>query len=206
MALRSESISNPIRSPEDATRLVELLSLLDAMGLLRIDEPIATLDASLLERAAAAAATAGIGRDVQRRVRGAAHTPRAMSAAIRELAEALADSPAPLHEAREMLGVFGPERLAALVGSSQASLRRYASGLRAVPDRVAARLHLLAQIVAELRGAYNETGVRRWFERPRTQLDGREPQQLLSGDWDPDEPNARRVLALARGLRAAGAS
>ena len=43
-------------------------------------------------------------------------------------------------------------------------------------------------------------GVRRWFERPRSQLDGSAPQQLLSGDWDPDDPGPRRVSDLARAL------
>jgi hypothetical protein len=99
-----------------------------------------------------------------------------------------------------MVELFGVERLAALLGISVASLRRYAGDQRPTPDVVAARLHLLARIVAELRGAYSEVGVRRWFERVRSQLGGRSPDAFLSGDWDPDGADAERVLGLARSL------
>ena len=99
-----------------------------------------------------------------------------------------------------MIELFGVERLATLLGISVASLRRYAGDQRPTPDVVAARLHVLARIVAELRGAYSEVGVRRWFERVRSQLGGRSPDSFLSGDWDPDGADSERVLALARSL------
>lgn len=99
-----------------------------------------------------------------------------------------------------MLGLFDGEQLSRLVGVSIASLRRYAGGERATPDAVAARLHFLARVVAELRGAYSEVGVRRWFERKRTQLGGRAPAALLKGGWDPDAAGPQEVLALARSL------
>jgi hypothetical protein len=83
-----------------------------------------------------------------------------------------------------------------------ASLRRYAGDQRPTPDVVAARVHVIARIVGELRGAYSEVGVRRWFERVRSQLGGRSPEALLSGEWDPDGADAERVLALARSLTA----
>jgi hypothetical protein len=204
MAIRSASVSDPIRSPDDLRRAIELLSLLDAMGLLPIDAPLTVIDAEMIRSAASAAAEAGIGRDILPGLSAARPGSRAVSDAIARLAAALDDSPAPLHETRAQLAVFGPDRLAAIVSSSPASLRRYASGIRSVPDRVAARLHWLAKVVAELRGAYNDAGVRRWFERPRTQLDGRAPQQLLEGNWDPDEDGPQAILSLARGLRAAG--
>lgn len=206
MAIRTQSISEPIRSGEDVLRLIEILSLLDAMGLLRIDEPISTIDGGVLRQAADAAAAAGIGRDVLRRMTIGRLGARGLSAAIEQLHQALNDSPAPLHEAREQLSIFGPEALAALAGSSPASLRRYASGLRTAPDRLAARLHWLARVVAELRGAYNDAGVRRWFERRRTQLAGRAPAELLTGDWDPADEGPVAILELARGLRGGGAT
>ena len=64
----------------------------------------------------------------------------------------------PAFEWPAMVELFGVERLAALLGVSVASLRRYAKEERPTPDVVAARLHLLARIVAELRGAYSEVG------------------------------------------------
>jgi hypothetical protein len=77
---------------------------------------------------------------------------------------------------------------------------RYAGGDRRTPDAAAARLHAIALIVGDLAGAYNEIGVRRWFERPRTALDGRAPAHFLKGDWQPEEPGPQRVRALARSL------
>ncbi len=206
MALRSESIPVPVREPGDAARMAEILSLLDAMGVLRIHEPVATLDSRVVADAAAAAAGVGIGRDLPALLASRPHDARTVAAVIRRLADALEDSPAPLQETRELLAVFGPDLLAPLAGASPASLRRYASGLRAVPDRTAARLHRLARIVGYLRGAYNDAGIRRWFERPRPQLDGRAPAALLSGDWSPDDASADAVTRLAQALLAGGAT
>ncbi len=206
MAIRSESITEAIRSADDIQRVIEILSLLDAMGLLHIDQPISVIDGALLRDAAQAAAAAGIGRDAVRRLSAGKLGARALSSVIEQLWRSLNESPAPLHEARELLAIFGPDRLAALAGSSPASLRRYASGLRTTPDRVAARLHWMARVVGELRGGYNDAGVRRWFERSRSQLGGRSPADLLANDWDPDAEGPATVLALARGLRGAGAT
>ena len=89
---------------------------------------------------------------------------------------------------------------------SASSLKRYASGERDTPDEVAARLHHVALIVGDLAGAYNEVGVRRWFERKRTALNGRAPAALLAGDWNPDDSSPQKVRELARSLVALGAS
>ncbi len=83
---------------------------------------------------------------------------------------------------------------------SPASLRRYASGTRPTPDAVAARVHFLARVVADLKGAYNDVGVRRWFERRRALLGGRSPAQMLKGEWSSEGSGARKVLDLARSL------
>jgi uncharacterized protein (DUF2384 family) len=112
----------------------------------------------------------------------------------------LEESPVPEFEWPAMIELFGVERLAPLVGVSVASLRRYAAGQRPTPDVVAARLHLVAQLTADLRGAYSEVGVRRWFERPRVQLGNRAPSAVLAGDWDPDASGPREVRALTRSL------
>ncbi|TMK24849.1 MAG: hypothetical protein E6G64_16815 [Actinobacteria bacterium] len=68
------------------------------------------------------------------------------------------------------------------------------------PDEVAERLHFLALVVADLAGSYNEFGIRRWFARPRPQLDGRSPSHLLRGNWRSDQPGPQRVRELARAL------
>jgi hypothetical protein len=68
---------------------------------------------------------------------------------------------------------------------------------------VAERLHWLALVVADLAGAYNDYGMRRWFERPRSQLGGKSPRQLLGRRWNIDSEATARVRALASVLRGA---
>ncbi len=85
---------------------------------------------------------------------------------------ASAASPLPDRELTELGQVFDLDALARLIGSSSVSLRRYQAGTRRVPARLAERLHWLALVVGDLRGAYNEVGVRRWFERARSGLGG----------------------------------
>ena len=72
-----------------------------------------------------------------------------------------------------------------------------------MPEDLAVRLRFLALVVDDLLGAYNEIGVRRWFDRPRALLDGRTPAGLLLPGWRPEDGNPRRVQDLARSLVAA---
>jgi len=125
---------------------------------------------------------------------------------LAELENILESSPAPDREWPALGDVFGNDTLAELLDVSVASVRRYVRGERATPDRVAARLHFLAMVVADLSGAYNDFGIRRWFTRSRNTLDGRAPGDLLSDGWDPDEAGPRRVRALARSLLGSGAT
>ena len=96
------------------------------------------------------------------------------------------------------------EQLADLLGVSPVTVRRYAAGSRAVPDDVAARIHWLALLTADLAGAYNGIGIRRWFERPRSQLGGRSPRQLLRRGWNPEQAQVERVRQLATALAGPG--
>ena len=112
--------------------------------------------------------------------------------------EVLDQSPAPAHEWRALQRVLGLELLARLLGISQSSARRYLSGNRPTPDTVAARLHFLAFVVGDLTGAYNDIGVRRWFDRPRRRLDGTTPAETLGERWSPDDEASQRVRDLAR--------
>jgi hypothetical protein len=77
---------------------------------------------------------------------------------------------------------------------------------RATPDDIAARLHFLALVVGDLAGAYNDIGIRRWFDRPRTTLGGRTPRQLLRGAWNPGDAGPTKIRELARSLVAAAAT
>lgn len=127
-------------------------------------------------------------------------------ALLRLVIAALDSSPAPRFEWPAVSRVIDAEQLAPLLNVSVSSLKRYASGERDTPDDVAARLHHVALIVGDLAGAYNEVGVRRWFERKRTVLNGRAPAALLAGDWNPDDAEPQKARELARSLVALGAT
>lgn len=98
--------------------------------------------------------------------------------------------------------VLGTALLAQLVDVPRRSVRRYLAGAQATPDAVAMRLHVLACIVRDLGGSYSDTGVRQWFTRVRTQLDGQPPAALLEGAWDPQDPGPTRARELAASLSA----
>jgi len=119
---------------------------------------------------------------------------------------ALEASPAPKFEWGGLARVFEAEELGALLNVSASSLKRYQSGERATPDPIAARLHFLALVVGDLAGSYNDIGVRRWFQRKRTPLNGRAPAAILTGDWDPDDDGPGKVRQLARELTSLSAT
>jgi hypothetical protein len=203
--LQIRSVRAPLDDPDTAEAAVDVLKAMEAMGLLADDVDELTLE--VVRSVATRAAEAGVGVAAAASLRStASRSPDGAAAALRELQRALEGSPLPAFEWPAMIELFGAERLAELVGVSVASLRRYAGDQRPTPDVVAARLHLIARIVAELRGAYSEVGVRRWFERARSPLGGRSPDTLLSGEWDPDGGDAESVLALARSLTASPAT
>ena len=109
-------------------------------------------------------------------------------------------SPVPEAELPKLDVLFGNDRLASLIGVGSSSLRRYLAKDREVPDDVAGRLHLVAQVVGNLAGSYNDRGIRRWFERPRVQLDGQSPEDILKGQWGTDDPTVTCVASLAADL------
>jgi uncharacterized protein (DUF2384 family) len=203
--IQIRSVEPPLNDPEATDAAVDVLKQMEAMGLLPQDVEELTLE--VMRSAAARAAEAGIGESAAASLRSSRRlSPTRVASVLRELESALEGSPAPAFEWPATVELFGVDRLAVLLGISVASLRRYAANQRPTPDVVAARLHLVARIVAELRGAYSEVGVRRWFERPRSQLGGRSPGALLAGEWDPDGADAERALVLARSLSASPAT
>ncbi|MCY4241534.1 MAG: hypothetical protein OXD36_07310, partial [Rhodobacter sp.] len=117
-------------------------------------------------------AEAGIGRGFLAELQRMSRSDAALlSTLLKKINEALDQSPAPAHEWRTLQAILGMELLTRLLGVSLSSMRRYISGSRSTPDAIAARLHFLAFIVGDLGGAYNDIGVRRWFDRPRERLD-----------------------------------
>lgn len=118
----------------------------------------------------------------------------------------LDDSPLPGQEWIVLRDTLGDDLLARLCRISVITLRRYASSSRPTPDVVAQRLHALALIVADLRGVYNDYGIRRWFQRPRAQLEGLAPADFLPPDWTLDGPQAMALRDLAGALRGSPAT
>jgi len=206
-------------SPEDAParnvplqqRLMALLTRSAAMGVLS-NEPVTKLDVATLRRLVndlqgwklLNSATVDLAPLLRKDPADLdAKTAEHMAVAVGKLVEALDDSPSPASEWSTMREIFGDEALSRLVGVAETSLRRYAAGTRETPQLIAERLHWLAMVVGDLAGAYNAFGIRRWFERPRTQLDGRSPRQFLGDDWHVDDESARQVRALAAFLSGA---
>lgn len=171
------------------------------MGLVPPDEAPDRQDMDSLRRTLKYVQRAGIGQAVVREA-AVEYDAGRLGTLLDELEEALVQSPVPSSEWPAMERVFDAQYLSNLLGISPSSLRRYASGARQTPDDVAARLHFVALVVGDLAGSYNDIGIRRWFERDRSQLGGQAPVDLLEGAWDPDDAGPTRVRALAASLLA----
>lgn len=118
---------------------------------------------------------------------------------LAQIYEWLEDCPSPGTEWQAVREVLDDDTLlAGLLGIGAISVRRYARGERQCSDAVAARLHWLALLIDQLEGTYNAYGIRRWFQRPRSALNGQAPQARLNCDWDPDDATVQPIMALAR--------
>lgn len=207
MALvRIASISSPFDRARLLAPAMDLVRRALALGLLPEREPVQRLDMALVRGIAERASAAGVGRDAALGILARPGVGERLAELIERLGEALAASPMPERELKELARVFDLDALATLSGTSAVSLRRYLAGTRRVPDAVAARLHWLALVTGDLLGAYNEVGARRWFERPRSALDGRPPAHVLRGPWKPEDPDVERIRALAAALAGVGAA
>lgn len=205
-ALRIESVFEPFSDPRPGRLAARIVAFMNTIGLLT--SPFHTLDPKSWERVIASLREAGlltaspfIGKPRLKRF-----SLEEFVSELGQLYETIEESPIPVKEWKPMREALGDDLLERLLGISRPSLQRYASGERATPQDVAERLHVLALIVSDLAGTYNEFGIRRWFDRPRAQLGGRWPASMLKHGWRPDEEGARRVRALAASLLGAGAT
>lgn len=202
------SVLSPFQDPEIARPAFASLARAQAMGLLPEDVAIRELGWDCIDVLVREMAAAGIARQALAELLSKPRpTDRGrILSLLGTIGAALEDSPVPVREWPALVGVLGHERLARLLRISPASVRRYAAGHRATPDVVAARLHLLALIVGDLSGTYNEYGIRRWFERTRTPLQGLSPEDILGDEWSPDDEGSARLRDLARSLLDPGAT
>ncbi len=200
--LRFRSTAAPFHDPESAGRAANLLAMAEAMGVWEPKEVVSELDGAVFEEALSSLAAVGIaaGAPIEWKAR-AAHDGEGFAAWLSSLTDAVYSSPVPDLELPRLGSLFGVERLADLAGVSPSSMRRYASARRQVPDDVADHAHVVTRIVCALAGSYNERGIRRWFERPRSQLGGRTPEEVLRHAWEKgDGEEAGSVVALAEAL------
>jgi len=199
--IQIESVRAPFSSPRIAYQAVTALGRADAMGLLPPDEHIVLLDLPSFRKFVRYIHRAGIGRNIQLELGDDLRkSGPGLERALEHLNLALEESPVPEFEWNRLLEVLGLELLSQLLGISPTSVRRYRAAARTTPDEVAQRLHFLSLIVGDLSGAYNEFGIRQWFERKRAQLDGRAPLDWLKARWKPTQPGPQRVRDLARAL------
>lgn len=203
--IQIKSKPEPIKTRPLRSLAIEVWRRAEGMGL--VEGNASRLDAADVTRLLQRVSDAGIARGPALHFDNAEPPSVAEAESLLKLVIAALDSsPAPKFEWPAVSRVIDAEQLAALLHVSVSSLKRYASGERDTPDEVAARLHHVALIVGDLAGAYNEVGVRRWFERKRTALNGKAPAALLVGDWNPDDASPQKVRELARSLVALGAS
>ena len=158
-----------------------------------------TLDLPSFRRVVRHIQRAGIARNIQ--VDGPG-----LERALEQLNTALEESPVPEFEWSRLSEMLGLDLLSRLLGISASSVRRYKAAARTTPDDVADRLHFLSLLVGDLSGAYNDIGIRQWFERKRAQLDGRTPLDCLKARWKPGQPGPRQVRDLAQALVASPAT
>lgn len=204
--IRLSTVEAPLDRPTLVDPAIRLLRRALALGLLGDSERVDHLDLELVRRIAREASAAGIGQDAAVALLQGGTAGNRLAALIERLDESLAESPLPDREVLELLRVFDRKGLANLTGTSGVSLGRYLAGSRKWPDELASRIHWLALVLSDLAGAYNDFGVRRWFERERAQLDGRSPRQVLGMGWDPAAPDVEKVRQLAASLAGVGAA
>jgi hypothetical protein len=203
--LHITSVLPPFGEEELYPRATRFLRRADAMGLLegRIEE----LSPEVVRRVARSLSQRGLASDVAARLTGGSMPSRDEFARYLDAALlALDESPVPASELAKLNSILGHRLLAKMLEISAASLQRYQTGDRQAPDLVADRAHFLTAVIAALEGTYNDFGVRRWFERPRSTFGGRSAQQLLARRWTSRDDSARRVLEAAESLQHLGAT
>ena len=205
--IQIESARGPFSTPRVAFQAIAALGRADAMGLLPAEERIETLDLPSFRKAVRHIHRAGIARTIQLELADdRAGSAAGLERTLERLNTALEESPVPEFEWKRLTEILGLDLLSRLLGISMSSVRRYKATARATPGDVAGRLHFLSLIVGDLSGAYNEMGIRQWFDRKRAQLRARAPSDLLRAQWKPGQTGPRQVQDLARTLLASPAT
>jgi uncharacterized protein (DUF2384 family) len=195
--IRLESASAPFANPGLAAKAARVVAYAGTTGLLEgVD--VKVLDAPTWGRVVKRFRDLGVGKfRAFQALRGHQVPGEDVSKAIDVMYDAIEASPMPASEWISMREFLKDELLERLLNISRQSIQRYASKERDTPQDVAERLHVIALVVSDLAGSYNEFGIRRWFDRPRAQLGGKSPAAVLHGPWKPDADLPRKVRELA---------
>ena len=202
--IQISSVMSPFDTDELYPKATRLLRRADAMGLL--DEPIRELSTESMRKVARKLSQRGLASDLAARLTTGKPSASDLSRYLDAALLALEESPVPAAELTKLNAALGHELLSGLLEISAASLQRYQSGERQVPDAIAERAHYLTSVIAALEGIYNEFGVRRWFERPRSVFNGKSARRFLGRDWIAAGEAAHRILAAAESLADLGAT
>ena len=129
--VRIDAVSDPF-TLEDAdlvSSAMDALLFMESMGLLSAD--VDRLDRETLLDIAETAARAGIAQtDAARLMSEKDLEPATIRAFLERLGDSLRESPMPELELASLLDLFPHDELGTLLGASESSLRRYASGAR----------------------------------------------------------------------------
>lgn len=199
--IQNDSASNPLDNAVLAVA-IDLVLKADAMGLLtrHIDTLHLQLEDIIQVAKDITSHKIGLGI-VLTPARWRDYSSEDLRKKLLALIEVLEESPLPDAEWNRILESLSEDLLAKLLGVSDQSVRRYASKERITPDEVVARLHFLCLVVGDLRGAYNEDGVRNWFKRARKSFGGRTPLELLAKEpWAPTDKNPVLIRNFSRAL------
>lgn len=201
-----ESVEEPFLHSPRLTRLAfGLVARAQLMGCLPDGvHGVVQLDGPLLEGVRTCFRTAGIAAMPVVQLPDANEDE--LEQVLDETLAAVDASPYPAGEWQPVRKLLDDDLLSRLLGISDSSLRRYASGARETPDDAAWRLHVVARILASLLGSYNAYGIRRWLERPRAALEGRTPADIVRSAEHEEDPAMVRVFDLAGGLEGAASA
>ena len=199
--LRLRAAMPPFDDTRVAGQAARLLALVEATGAWRPQKVVGELDLELFQDALDSLVPFGVARSAAFETEAYAGKPAEDFATwIGRLREVVASSPMPEVELPKLEELFRTDTVAELLGVGASTLRRYLAHERQVPDDVARHAHVVARIVGDLAGFYNERGIRQWFTRPRSQLGDKTPAEVLRRAWETDEADAGPVLELAAEL------
>jgi hypothetical protein len=191
-------------APKAYSLLLDVLFKADAMGLLDKPLNVLALDSRTINHHMRLIAAKGIGQKalLDAELWGKLD-PEEIAIRLDTVNKALEESPVPDSEMEAVRHYIPDGLLAKMLDISPVSLKRYSDGSRETPDEVGRRLHTLALVIGDLKGSFNDAGVRGWFniKRPKA-LGNKSPVELLKGPWKPTDPEAIKVRNCSRSLNA----